>query len=54
MRKRGLSLLLAGVVVLGSANLEFVSEAEQKALKEAEKEGYYDTDVIEIAGITAM
>lgn len=44
MRKRGLSLLLAGVVVLGSANLEFVSEAEQKALPYtdvAENSWYY-------------
>lgn len=30
------------------------AEAEEKALKEAEKEGYYDTDPIEVVGLTEL
>lgn len=58
-----LVIVLAGLVVAlcTTPNAQTVShsaqaevEAEQKALKEAEKEGYYDTDPIEVVDLTEL
>ena len=47
-------LVLTPSATITSHSAQAEVEAEQKALKEAEKEGYYDTDVIEVVDLSAL
>ena len=47
-------LVLTPSATITSHSAQAEVEAEQKALKEAEKEGYYDTDIIEVVDLSAL